>query len=89
LVFPRETPINAQPYDEERGRKEREKAHEYEREFNRKFEAQRKSNVDVPKMYDDLHLNLGAERHEKFFDKAPQTATQEDQSINDPKVMTQ
>lgn len=71
LVFPRKYAIEDQPYNEERGKREIEKAHEYEREFIKKYEGQRKSQVDVPRMYDDLRLNLGAEKNDIFQEKGP------------------
>jgi len=43
-------------------------------------------------MYDDLHLNLGAEKHDIFLEKAcyrTKTTDEDDQTINDQNLLMQ
>ncbi len=57
----------------------------HEKEFKEKLEKKRHSQLDVPTIYDEMHLNLGAEGQEEIFERDIHDIARDDPSFNDPK----
>jgi hypothetical protein len=68
-----------------------EKGEGEKKKFDKQLEARRDSPVDVPKKYDELRLNYGAEDYEGYFERSLEDVKKDDPEtlFNDPKLVLQ